>query len=363
MLDYSKSFIEEQFPVSKISKESYKERKAGASQTLTGLGKWWGRKPLILVRAALLGVLMPISDNPKKDKEIFLKILTMDEEGLWLRKSKNIPKKNLWELTTKNERNKYFSDDSTDKKPKYPTGMSREDKQNLKEELQKLVFSRLSYDDKLSYCDRPEHAKLKDIKQWVKINDHLKTNAYSLQELVKQLGEKKFGKKPKVGDCFSGGGSIPFEATRMGADVFASDLNPIASLLTWASLNIAVASNENIEKLKLFQEELFKEVDEKITELGIEHNEKGHRADSFLYCSEIICPECGYKVPLAPSWVIGKKTKTIAVLQENSNQSFDIKIKMNSNKEMIIESEKYVTIRSNNLYCPHCEKETPISSI
>ena len=82
MLDYSKSFIEQQFPVSRVSKESYKERKAGASQTLTGLGKWWGRKPLILVRAALIGVLMPVSEDMVRDREIFLRILTMDEEGL-----------------------------------------------------------------------------------------------------------------------------------------------------------------------------------------------------------------------------------------------------------------------------------------
>ena len=44
----TQAFIEAQFPVSKLSKESYKERKANYSQTLTGLGKWWGRKPLIL---------------------------------------------------------------------------------------------------------------------------------------------------------------------------------------------------------------------------------------------------------------------------------------------------------------------------
>ncbi len=37
-------FIEDQFPVSKVSKESYKERKAGSSQTLTGLGKVVGTK-------------------------------------------------------------------------------------------------------------------------------------------------------------------------------------------------------------------------------------------------------------------------------------------------------------------------------
>lgn len=58
------SFIERQFPVSKLSKESYKERKAAQSQTITGLGKWWGRKPLVLVRAAILGCLMPAGDDP-----------------------------------------------------------------------------------------------------------------------------------------------------------------------------------------------------------------------------------------------------------------------------------------------------------
>ena len=44
----SNAFIEVQFPVSKVSKESYKERKSVQGQTLTGLGKWWGRKPLFL---------------------------------------------------------------------------------------------------------------------------------------------------------------------------------------------------------------------------------------------------------------------------------------------------------------------------
>jgi hypothetical protein len=46
------SFIERQFPVGRLSAEAYKERKAGAGQTLTALGSYWkGRKPLVLVRA------------------------------------------------------------------------------------------------------------------------------------------------------------------------------------------------------------------------------------------------------------------------------------------------------------------------
>jgi adenine-specific DNA methylase len=39
------------------------------------------------------------------------------------------------------------------------------------------------------------------------------------------------GTRPLVIDPFAGGGSIPLEALRVGADVFASDLNPVAVLL------------------------------------------------------------------------------------------------------------------------------------
>ena len=126
-MDYQ-SFIEVQFPVSKVSKESYKERKANYGQTLTGLGKWWGRKPLILVRAALLGLLMPASDDPQKDRDIFLKILTMDEEGLWQRKTKNIPLKEIYKRITERERIKFFRSESKENKPYLIKGLSKEDR-------------------------------------------------------------------------------------------------------------------------------------------------------------------------------------------------------------------------------------------
>jgi putative DNA methylase len=52
----------------------------------------------------------------------------------------------------------------------------------------------------------------------------------------------RFGRHPRVGDTFCGGASIPFEAARLGCDVYASDLNPIACMLTWGALNIIGAS-------------------------------------------------------------------------------------------------------------------------
>src|SRR5438874_12571476 len=80
------SFIERQFPVARISVEAYKERKAIIGQTLTALGSYWkGRKPLILVRATVLGTLLPATDNLAKDLDIFVKLLAIDDDAFVVR--------------------------------------------------------------------------------------------------------------------------------------------------------------------------------------------------------------------------------------------------------------------------------------
>ena len=76
------SFIAAQFPVGRLSAEAYKERKAGAGQTLTALGSYWkGRKPLILCRAVVLGALLPATRDPVTDLDIFLKLMAMDDSA------------------------------------------------------------------------------------------------------------------------------------------------------------------------------------------------------------------------------------------------------------------------------------------
>src|SRR5580700_5164043 len=76
------SFIEAQFPVGRLSAEAYKERKSGSGQTLTALGSYWkGRKPLLLVRAAVLGTLLPATENLARDLDIFLKLMAMDDRA------------------------------------------------------------------------------------------------------------------------------------------------------------------------------------------------------------------------------------------------------------------------------------------
>lgn len=265
------AFIETQFPIARLSAESYKERKAGASQTLTGLGKWWGRKPLILVRASILGMLMPASDDAKKDREIFLKLLTMDDAGTWDRCDPAVQRK-----------------------------------------TSRVAFDRLPYAERIRKCDRPENVAGPSAAAWVEINAHLGTKAGSLPELIEQLGQRTFGHTPRVGDSFCGGGSIPFEAARIGCEAFGSDLNPVAGLLTWASLNLLGGGKAVQDEVRKVQEVVFAAADQQITDWGIEHNERGERAEAFLYCVEVKPEGCDYYIPLAPSWVISEKYRIVA---------------------------------------------------
>ncbi|WP_295400137.1 DUF1156 domain-containing protein [uncultured Thiocystis sp.] len=273
------AFIETQFPIARLSAESYKERKANNGQTLTRLGKWWGRKPLILVRASIIGMLMPASDNPKRDREIFLKILTMDDDGVWQRVKEG------------GTRPPWLSDDI---------------------QISRAEFDALNYAERLRDCERPENVNGPDEDAWTEINTHLDTTATNLPELVEQLGQKQFGHRPRVGDSFCGGGSIPFEAARIGCDAFGSDLNPVAGLLTWASLNLLGGGREVQEEVMRVQAEALAAADRQVTDWNIEHNDRGERADAYLYCVEVKPEGCDYFIPLAPSWLVGEKSKVVA---------------------------------------------------
>ena len=278
------AFIETQFPIARLSAEAYKERKANNSQTLTRLGKWWGRKPLILVRASILGMLMPASSDPKRDREIFLKILTMDDDGVWSREKGD--------------------DDVPEWLPSQqrPYGSRR-------------AFDAMPYAERIRYCERPENVEGPTPETWAEINAHLGTNATSLVELVEQLGQRTFGQTPRVGDAFCGGGSIPFEAARIGCEAFGSDLNPVAGLLTWASLHLLGGGRAMQEEIMRVQAEALAEADRQVTEWGIEHNAAGERADAFLYCVEVKPEGCDYFIPLAPSWLVGEKSKVVCTWQ------------------------------------------------
>ena len=77
----------------------------------------------------------------------------------------------------------------------------------------------------------------------------------------------RFGHRPKVADTFCGAGSIPFEAARVGCDVYASDLNPIACMLTWGALHLIGGGDRLKARLEAAQKRVTEAVDERLAAL------------------------------------------------------------------------------------------------
>jgi putative DNA methylase len=345
------SLIEAVFPAQKVSFEAQRERKAGAGQTLTALGSYWkGRKPLILVRAIVLGSLLPQTDDAEKDLEIFEKLMAFDEGGL----ARRAPKISPAEIARRIELAapwSYFAasfkgdpedeeeiegaqfpldvDDYPGLRIRWLRDIAPEAKLDL---LSRALATYGTYEERAGICKRPEEMDQDELYEpiWPAVNAHLGylgIDAHSHSQLVEQLGILRFGHRPKIGDAFCGGGSIPFEAARLGCDVYASDLNPIACMLTWGALNIIGAPLEKRAEIERAQREVTEAVDREITALGIEHDSKGNRAKAYLYCLETRCPETGWMVPMAPSWVISRNRNAVARLSpDHQNRRFDIEI-------------------------------------
>jgi len=300
------SLLEVQFPIGPLSLESYIERLPYVGKPLNSLGKWWGSKPLVLTRAIILAAVFPASDDPERwpdDLDIFLKCMCLDNAGMWRRKNTSLPAELCEPLATGVELEALFDESGKWKR----RGLDRQ----LKEELEKRVFYTLDHTAQREFCCRVEEIDGPSPESWQEINAYLGATASNLPELVQQLAARRFGSRLKVGDAFSGLGSIPFEAAEMGCDVYASDLNPVACLLTWGALNIVGGSDQFRKQVHAEQQRLYNEVDTWICEHGLEESEEGWRAEAYLYCVEMTVPEWdGWRVPICPSWEIAPKTKT-----------------------------------------------------
>ena len=288
------ALIERLLPVQKLSAEAYKEQMAVHGKTLTALGSYWkGRKPLILNKACILGCLLPATGNPTRDLEIFEMLMAMDSLSLEKR------------LEVKNDKESRFF---------------------LSEH--RSVGRQAPYREWVRASCRPEECGDGLFEHiWDEVNAHLGTSACSFPELVEQLGIMRFGHRPRVADTFCGSGQIPFEAARLGCDVYASDLNPVACMLTWGAFNIVGGAEESRKQLVADQQHLVEKVQAEIDRLGIETDGNGWRAKVFLYCVETRCPQSGWMVPLLPSLIISTSYKTVAkLIPDPSHKRYDIQI-------------------------------------
>jgi len=349
------SLIERLLPVQKLSAESYKEQMAVHGKTLTALGSYWkGRKPLIVAKACVLGSLLPATDDPVKDLQVFEQLMGMDDESFPARWKRRPTPKDVLETASLARIEDYFTVQPPGLLPvSSPVDWSQADLSDVRvswrdgvtelerRQLEFQALPKVSYRDKVGESRRPEEV-IDTVHEhiWDSVNGHLGTDAHSFPELMDQLGVMRFGHRPKVADTFCGSGQIPFEAARLGCDVYASDLNPVASMLTWGALNIVGGSEVSRKTLKQEQDDLVGKVQSEIGRLGIETDGQGWQAKVYLYCVEVQCPQTGWMVPLIPSLIVSKGYKVIVdLIPDSINKRYDVQIRSGVTNDELSKAE------------------------
>jgi putative DNA methylase len=135
--------------------------------------------------------------------------------------------------------------------------------------------------------------------------------------------------KVLVLDPMAGGGSIPYEALRLGLDVVAGELNPVAYIVLKATLEYPVKFRERLmQAVRDFCEEVHRRAK---TELEPFFPKKaGESVYAYLWARTVKCPSCGLVIPLSPNWWIvreGEPTDIavkLVVAEDNDTCSFEI---------------------------------------
>jgi putative DNA methylase len=350
------ALIELLLPVQRLSAEAYKEQMAVQSKTLIALGSYWkGRKPLVLNKACILGCLLPATDNLKRDLEIFEMLMAMDDESFVARwDCRPRPKEILATISIARIAD-YFTVEPAGAapscapvdwlKPEYARLRVtwREDLPELeRRRLEAQLLPKSSYRERVNSAKRPEEV-MDSVHDhiWDAVNAHLGTNADSFPKLLEQLGVMRFGHRPRVADTFCGSGQIPFEAARLGCDVFASDLNPIACMLTWGAFHIVGGSPEERLILEQAQRRLVSQVEAEIAELGVETDGNGWEPKAFLYCVEVKCPQSGWMVPLLSTRVVSKnKSAVVELVPHLEQRRYDIRVRAGVSASEFADAEK-----------------------
>ena len=173
------------------------------------------------------------------------------------------------------------------------------------------------------------------------------TNEDVLEEARTEIRRSFGGDPPPILDPFAGGGSIPLEAQRLGLDVYASDLNPVAVLISKALMEIPMRwdgsepVHPEAENRALWQgaEGLAEDVRRYGTWIREQAYERlasnypkavcpdGSTADviAWIWARIVKCPNpaCGATMPLARSFWLSKKKGKEALRDEAGTSGSD----------------------------------------
>lgn len=170
------------------------------------------------------------------------------------------------------------------------------------------------------------------------------------------------GTRPLVIDPFAGGGAIPLETARIGAEAYASDLNPVAVLLNHTSLSLIPEGGEELAEELRAKGRWVR--DEARKALGALYPKDAGGATPIVYfwARTVKCegPTCGRPVPMIRNFWLKKSTKAKVGLQLTTNAK-----KGTLEFAVILDprSVRASTVKKGAAVCPWCDFVTPVARV
>jgi putative DNA methylase len=302
---FPKRLIEVDLPIAEVSRQSRREKTLRHGHIST-LHIWWARRPLASVRAALLAALWPDPADPRCPASFVEACRTSL---------------------------KSFRD---------ARGGLERDWQN-REELRQglLVF-------------------IADFSNWDNADDRLflETARALVTAAHMALGGEN-GTRPLVVDPFAGGGSIPLEAVRVGADAFASDLNPIPVLLNKVVLEYLPTHGQRL--IDRFRERADAVLAEAQSTLAPLYPRDPNKATpiAYLWARVIRCegPGCGAELPLIRATQLSRKPPVMHIRIGAAGKRILTELLPG------IERRSTATVNGGKATCPRCGYTTPAKRV
>jgi len=341
--------IEAGFPCHQVGAETQREQSVGLQPPLNRLHVWWARRPLTPSRAAIVASLDPAGTDP----DTFIRQLGIERVQALVHGA-------TWTITDKLlERIEYRQGaevlpvDAVVLRALDREQARRHENQTLIAELKGKnadlvadpVLERWSQENKPLPAPWPdegnelpvirvpadpawanERIAFEDANKIRTAEDkYLYPRAYSHIVPWKRSGLT-------VLDPTSGGGSIPFEALRVGHSVVANELNPVAAVILYATLDYPARFGGSLERhIEEWGNKLLADMRSeigplfpastipephytKIEKLNLtDPNERQHLSyetlDGFLYARQVTCPHCGGEAPLLNACWLSKTAK------------------------------------------------------
>jgi adenine-specific DNA methylase len=130
-------------------------------------------------------------------------------------------------------------------------------------------------------------------------------------------------------DPTAGGGSIPFEAVRLECRTISNDLNPVASLILKATVELpAVLGPRVLKRYSEIAACFRRRICDQLADLYPDEPED-FICDGYLWARTVTCPYCEGLVPLSPNWRLDGEGTGVRLVPESKRIRFEIVHKAN----------------------------------